>query len=85
MSPSKVEERLLKLEAEVTQLKLSLLSSANTVKPWWENIVGTFADDPSFEEAIAIGREYRRSYKDLFGSSGFEGISKTNEKGRLII
>ena len=72
MSPSKVEERLLKLEAEVTQLKLSLLSSANTVKPWWENIVGTFADDPSFEEAISIGREYRQSYKDLFERSEVE-------------
>jgi hypothetical protein len=65
MSPSKVEERLSKLEAEVTQLKLSLLSSANTVKPWWKNIVGTFADDPSFEEVIAIGKQYRQSYKDL--------------------
>ena len=72
MSPSKVEERLSKLEAEVTQLKLSLLSSANIIKPWWENIVGVFADDPSFEEAIAIGREYRRSYKDLFDPSEVE-------------
>ncbi|MFZ4557508.1 MAG: hypothetical protein ACOYN8_14195 [Pseudanabaena sp.] len=69
MSPSKVEERLSKLEAEVTQLKLSLLNSANTVKPWWEDIVGVFADDPDFEEVIAIGREYRRSYKDLFEPS----------------
>ncbi len=72
MSPSKVEERLSKLEAEVTQLKLSLVSSVNTVKPWWENIVGVFADDSSFEEAIAIGREYRRSYKDLFDPSEVE-------------
>ena len=72
MSPSKVEERLLRLEAEVMQLKLSLLNSANTVKPWWESIVGTFADDPSFEEAIVIGREYRRSYKDLFELSEVE-------------
>ncbi len=72
MSPSKVEERLSKLEAEVTRLKISLLNSTNTIKPWWENIVGTFADDPSFEEAIAIGREYRQSYKDLFEPSEVE-------------
>lgn len=72
MSPSKVEERLSKLEAEVTQLKLSLLNSANNIKPCWENIVGVFADDPDFEEAIAIGREYRRSYKDLFEPSEVE-------------
>jgi hypothetical protein len=48
------------------------LSSANTVKPWWEDVVGVFADDPSFEEAIAIGREYRQSYKDLFEPSEVE-------------
>jgi hypothetical protein len=72
MSQSKVEERLSKLEAEVAQLKLSLLSNTNNIKPWWENIVGVFADDPSFEEAIAIGREYRQSYKDLFDLSEVE-------------
>lgn len=72
MSPSKVEERLSKLEAEVTQLKLSLLNGTNTVEPWWEKIVGVFADDPSFEEAIVIGREYRQSYKDLFDPSEVE-------------
>jgi hypothetical protein len=72
MSPSKVEERLSKLEAEVTQLKRSLLKTTNTVKPWWEDIVGVFADDPSFEEAITIGREYRQTYKDLFDPSEVE-------------
>jgi len=75
MSPSKVEERLSKLEAEVTQLKFSLLNSADTVKPWWENIVGVFADDSSFEEAIAIGREYRQSYNDLFVPSEVGNIA----------
>jgi len=72
MSPSKVEERLSKLEAEVTQLKLSLSASSETIKPWWENIVGVFADDDTFEEAIAIGRKCRLSYKDLFDGSEVE-------------
>ena len=66
MSPSKVEERLSKLEAQVTQLKLSLSANPEPIKPWWESIFGVFADDDAFEEAISIGREYRRSYKDLF-------------------
>jgi len=52
MSPSKVEERLSKLEAEVTQLKLSLSASPETIKPWWESIVGVFTDDDAFDEAI---------------------------------
>jgi len=34
MSPSKVEERLSKLEAEVTQLKLSLSANPEPIKPW---------------------------------------------------
>jgi hypothetical protein len=34
--------------------------------------VGVFADDPSFEEAIEICREYRQSYKDLFEPSEVE-------------
>jgi len=72
MSPSKVEERLSKLEAEVTQLKLSLSASPETIEPWGESIVGVFADDDAFDEAIAIGREYRLSYKDLFNGSEIE-------------
>ena len=72
MSPSNVEERLSKLEAEVTQLKLSLSASPEPIKPWWESIVGVFADDADFEEAIVIGREYRQSYKDLFDGSKVE-------------
>ncbi|WP_286393209.1 hypothetical protein [Pseudanabaena mucicola] len=36
------------------------------IKPWWEEIIGVFANDPAFDEAIAIGREYRKSWKDTF-------------------
>ncbi|MEE3719946.1 hypothetical protein V2H45_24705 [Tumidithrix elongata RA019] len=66
MSPSNIEERLSKLEAEVTQLKQCLSINIDTVKPWWESIISVFADDPAFEEAITIGQEYRRSWKDEF-------------------
>jgi len=38
----------------------------------WESIVGIFADDPAFEEAIAIGKEYRRACQDLFDPSETE-------------
>jgi hypothetical protein len=33
--------------------------------PWWEKIVGTFADDPAYEEAMQFGQEYRQSLKPL--------------------
>jgi hypothetical protein len=65
MSLSTVEERLSILESEVNQLKLSLVVNTPE-KPYWEGIVGIFADDPTFTEAIAIGREYRQSWQDSF-------------------
>lgn len=64
MSSLQIEERLSKLEAEVAQLKHTLLNSANLTKPWWEDIIGVFADDPAFEEAMALGREYRQSCQE---------------------
>jgi hypothetical protein len=33
--------------------------------PWWEKIVGTFADDPAYEEAMQFGQQYRQSLKPL--------------------
>jgi hypothetical protein len=33
-------------------------------RPWWEQIWGSFADDPGFLEAMQYGREYRRAQRD---------------------
>lgn len=32
-------------------------------KRWWREIAGTFANNPDFEEAMRLGREYRESQK----------------------
>jgi hypothetical protein len=32
--------------------------------PWWEKIAGSFADDPDFDEAERLGREWRKSAQD---------------------
>ena len=32
-------------------------------RPWPEKIFGTFANDPDYEEAMRLGREYRESTK----------------------
>jgi hypothetical protein len=34
------------------------------VQPWWEKIAGSFADDPDFDEAERLGREWRKSAQD---------------------
>ena len=48
------------LEEEVSRLK-ALLERKKDDKPWWEKIAGTFANDPLYDEAMRLGREYRES------------------------
>jgi len=60
---SSVEKRLEKLENEVAQLKLSqpISDSLSTKKPGWiSRIVGSFKDDPEFDEILKLGREERK-------------------------
>ena len=47
MLSTDLEIRLAALEAEVALLKRLLPAVSET--PWWEKIVGTFADDPAYE------------------------------------
>jgi hypothetical protein len=61
MPETKIEERLAALEREVAELKRQLPPIEPVVKPWWEITAGTFADDPAFEEAMELGRQYRKS------------------------
>ncbi len=60
--PENIEERLANLEAEVALLK-SKLQSDSPKTPWWETISGTFANDPVYDEAMRLGREYRESLR----------------------
>jgi hypothetical protein len=62
MARSNLEARLEKLEAEVVDLKRKVDLNAPEA-PWWKQIVGIFADDPHFEEAVRLGREYRESLR----------------------
>ena len=55
MSNSEIETRLATLESELENLKLEF--RAKRVKPWWEAIVGSFAND----EAMQLERDYRES------------------------
>lgn len=59
----KLEPRVAALEATVEQLQRQLELVAPDTNPWWEHIVGAFADDPAFEEAMRLGREYRESLR----------------------
>lgn len=63
MAALPVEERVAVLEREVAQLKKRLGSPPAPAASWWEQITGTFTDDPVFEEAMRLGREYRAAQR----------------------
>jgi hypothetical protein len=55
-----LEERLTLLEAEVDRLKRKIDLTPAALS-WWEKIAGTFAENPAYDEAMKLGREYRES------------------------
>jgi hypothetical protein len=60
--PEQLEERVAYLEAEVARLRNKVDSSV-APKPWWEQVVGAFADNSAYDEAMRLGREYRDSLR----------------------
>lgn len=63
MSIEALEERITALEIQVKQLKQISDPNAADEVPWWEKIRGQFKDDPIYEEAMRLGREYRESLR----------------------
>ena len=63
MSAHTIEARLSALEREMTQIKQSLQGKSGPSEPWWERIAGAFEDDPVYEQAMKLGRQYRESLR----------------------
>ncbi len=61
MANSSVEARLEALEAEVARLKEQLQGSHRNDS--WKSIIGTFDNDPAYEKAMKLGRQYRESQR----------------------
>jgi hypothetical protein len=66
MTTQQLEARLATLEQEMAQVKQMLTPAGQSpaIQPWWEKIAGSFADDPDFDEAERLGREWRKSAQD---------------------
>lgn len=61
-----VEDRLSALEKEVGQLRLQVAReqgavSGRTSPDFLKRFAGIFADDPTFDEAVRLGREWRNA------------------------
>ena len=63
MSVASIEERVAALEVEVARLKQQIEALNKPSGPWWQEVCGTFENDPMFEEAMRLGREYRESLR----------------------
>ena len=64
MGAISVEERLVAVEQELQRLKnLLCKEEVKIVEPQWKHIIGVFKDDPMFDEAERLGREWRDSQR----------------------
>jgi hypothetical protein len=62
MTSARLEQRVAALEAAVAKLQRKL-EEREPSKPWWEQIAGTFANDPIYEHAMRLGQQYRQSLR----------------------
>ena len=62
MTLAQLKSRIDALEREVEQLKGQRQAPARN-KEWLDQIWGTFADDPLFDEAMKLGRKWRNSQR----------------------
>lgn len=58
-----LESRVAILETEVAKLKESVNKSVADELPWWEKRWGLFANDPDYDAAMELGRQYRESLR----------------------
>jgi hypothetical protein len=58
-----LEARVANLEAELAQMKQLILSfhQPENGSPWWLRVVGSFENDPDFDEAVRLGQEWRKA------------------------
>jgi hypothetical protein len=59
-SETLIEQRLSAVEAAVAELQ-NRLSPPAPVPNWLEQVIGSFKDEPAFEEVLAYGRAFRAS------------------------
>ena len=55
-----LEERLAEVEAEVRDLRRRL-DSRIPATDWLQCVIGSFEDEPAFEEVLEYGRAYRQA------------------------
>ncbi len=57
MTVLELEKRVDSLERELEVLRQKI--DKTPPRPWWEQVRGTFKDDPIYDEAMRLGRAWR--------------------------
>ncbi len=60
-SPQQLEARVATLETELTQVKQILSGVVQKEEPWWLKVAGSCENDPTFDNAVRYGQEWRKS------------------------
>jgi hypothetical protein len=76
-----IEHRVAALEADVAQIKEQLEKAVPAQRDWLDEIYGAFEDDPIFEEAMRLGREYRESLRPKAARKTARKAGKKSAKG----
>ena len=58
--PTTIEDRVSAIEKELAKLRLQV-AEKRTKLGWLDHFDGSFENDPDFEEAMQLGREWRKS------------------------
>jgi hypothetical protein len=69
MTQTQLAERLLAVETALKEIQRRL-ATLPPAPNWLDEIIGSFKDEPAFEEVIALGRTFRESqpYSDESGA-----------------
>jgi hypothetical protein len=80
MATRTLEDRLTIVEQELEQLKQQLrVGKPQETEPRWKQIVGVFKDDPLFDEAERLGREWRDAQQMEYDEDA-ESCSTTSKR-----
>jgi hypothetical protein len=61
MTSQQLKTRVATLETELAQMKQILVDSSQIKNPWWLEIAGSCEHDPTFDAAVRLGQEWRKS------------------------
>ena len=62
---AELEKQVLTLTHELAQVKKQVANghTAEAEMPWWEKRWGLFDNDPDYDKAMELGRQYRESLR----------------------